>query len=100
MDFAWTWSGRFVGYWDKKDLWAANGKHIGRLEGTEIYAPNGRYVGELMGNGRLAVNKAKVGLTKTPFIRYASRPRQANQPATESLPHYTGLDDFWVAAEL
>jgi hypothetical protein len=100
LNLVWTWSGRFVGYWDKDDLWASNGKHIGRRRGLEIYAPNGRYIGELMHNGRLAVNKAKVGLSGSSFIPYGARAKQVNEPNQDSLPLYTGFDDFWVAAEL
>jgi hypothetical protein len=100
LNLVWTWSGRFVGYWDKDDLWASNGKHIGRRRGVEIYAPNGRYIGELMHNGRLAVNKAKAGLSGSPFIPYAGRPKQVNEPNLDGLAPYTGFDDFWVPAEL
>lgn len=100
LDFVWTWTGRFVGYWDKKDLWASNGKHIGRRHGLDIYAPNGRYIGERMSNNRLAVNKAKAGLVTTPFVPFPSRPTQAKQPDLDRLSLYTGFEDFWVAGEL
>lgn len=95
MNWTWTWSGRFFGYWDGHDLWSYHGRHVGRRHGLEVYAPNGRYLGEVMGNDRLAINKAKVALLGPTFIPQAGRETTSPQPdLLDDFPLYTGFDDF------
>jgi len=94
VNWTWTWTGRFFGYWDGNDLWTYHGKHVGRRHGLEIYAPNGRYLGETLGNKRLAVNKAKVALLRTSFVPLTPREAQLTQPDLDYFPPYTGFEDF------
>ena len=94
MNWTWTWTGRFFGYWDGDDLWTHHGKHVGRRQGVEIYGPNGRYIGETLGSRRLAVNKAKAAHLGTAFVPQAPRQKQQVQADLDSFPLYKGFEDF------
>lgn len=94
MNWTWTWSGRFFGYWSGSDLWTYQGKHIGRRRGLEIYGPSGRYLGEVMGNDRLATNKAKAALMGPAFVPLAARTPELVQADLDSFPLYKGFEDF------
>jgi len=94
MKWVWTWSGKYFGYIDGKDLWTHDGKHVGKLSGNEIYGPDGSYLGEVMNKNRLITNHAKKSLRGPVFVPAERRDGYGGSEDDNCYPVYRGHEDF------
>ena len=94
MNQLWTWSGKYVGYFDGDDLWAYDGRHIGKLRGSEVYDAAGKYLGEKRNQDRLVFVRSKSHRKSAPFLPLDKRlPTVPRSDAPTYLLDF-GHDDF------